>query len=791
MKRIFKLIILITLCTIGSWQLQGQIPNFDWVGQLGGTATDVGNSIAYDDAGNVYTTGGFLNTVDFDPGSGIYNLTSSGNRDIFIQKLDAAGDFLWAKKIGGTAKDEGLSISIGPSGDIYIIGVFSDTVDFDTGTGQSIQYATGSYDIYIQKLDSNGNFLWVKTFGGASIDSGESLTVDDSGNVYATGFFRGIIDFDPGVGIVNLDAVDAFGDIFILKLNSNGDYVWVKHIDGNYSEYGNSIAIDTSRNVYVTGTFSGTVDFDPSATGVESRTSVDFDIFVLKLNALGNYVWVKQMGGSGSESGASIAVNISGDIYTTGGFSSPIIDFDPGVGTTNFSSQGWNDIFIQKLDSNGNFVWAKQMGSIEDDHGNAIALDESGSVYVTGNFKDSVDFNPNVGTDLLVSSGYQDIFIQKLDSNGEFLWVHKIGGASSDEGHAIAVDVDKSIYVTGGFMSNVDFDPGSGFTSLSANGSYDTYVLKLSACYPTVLTPELATLPDVLGVCSAINTFIPQANNDCDLLVTATTSTSFPITTQGTTVVEWTYNDGFGTVLTQNQNFIVSDSTDPVPDNGILDELSATCIVNLTDVEIPTGIDDCAGAITASANVTFPITDPFITEIIWTLDDSNGNARVLTQNIVWSIINTETTINDQTITSSHTSGTFQWLDCNNNQPINGENGQSFTATTNGSYALEITENDCIDTTACIVIENVGIEAINLLNEVVVSPNPTSNNIEIQLGNAIDLVEISLTDLLGRVVFTEEYSHINKANVEVTGQAGVYLLTIKTNGVQKTIEVVKQ
>ena len=204
------------------------------------------------------------------------------------------------------------------------------------------------------------NYNWATGSGGASNDYGLSVVVDNSGNVYTTGYFLGTVDFDPGAGIVNLTSLGA-GDAFITKLDAAGNFVWVKRFGGTTEERGYSIAVDALGNIYSTGYFSGTTDFDPNGGVFNLITVGSKDAFISKLDAAGNFVWAKQFGSSLVEHGYSIAVDGSGDVYTTGIFNSTT-DFDPSGGTAYLTTAGNNDVFVSKLNSAGNFVWAKSMG---------------------------------------------------------------------------------------------------------------------------------------------------------------------------------------------------------------------------------------------------------------------------------------------------------------------------------------------------------------------------------------------------------------------------------------------
>ncbi|HET6991842.1 MAG TPA: SBBP repeat-containing protein, partial [Bacteroidia bacterium] len=187
--------------------------------QIGGPGADFANTISTDAANNIYTAGTFENTVDFDPGAGIYNLASAGTDDIFISKLDVSGNFLWAKQIGGIGYDEITSIALDSSGTIYTTGDFEDSVDFDPGTGTSYLVANPNEDIFVSELDASGNFLWAAQAAGSLYAYSYGIATDNYGSVYVTGGFQGTVDFDPGPGITNFTSAGNY-DIFTMKLGS-------------------------------------------------------------------------------------------------------------------------------------------------------------------------------------------------------------------------------------------------------------------------------------------------------------------------------------------------------------------------------------------------------------------------------------------------------------------------------------------------------------------------------------------------------------------------------------------
>ncbi|WRH67602.1 MAG: SBBP repeat-containing protein [Planktothrix sp. GU0601_MAG3] len=236
-------------------------------------------------------------------------------------------------------------------------------------------------------MPENNNYIWAKSLGGSKDDFTNSLSADSAGNVYITGSFDST-DFDPGTG-KNLPNRGR-SDVFVAKLNSDGNPIWAKSLGGSKDDFTNSISADSAGNVYITGSFDST-DFDPG-TGKNLPNRGRSDVFVAKLNSDGNPIWAKSLGGSKDDFTNSISADSAGNVYITGSFDS--IDFDPGTGT-NLPNRGRSDIFVVKLNSDGNPIWAKSLGGSKDDFTNSISADSAGNVYITGSF-DSTDFDPGI-----------------------------------------------------------------------------------------------------------------------------------------------------------------------------------------------------------------------------------------------------------------------------------------------------------------------------------------------------------------------------------------------------------
>lgn len=391
--------------------------NFMWAKQFGGLGSDWGNSLFIDGSNNIYITGYFSNTVDFDPGVGTFTLTALGNSDVFICKLDATGNFIWAKTFGGSGNDQANSIEGDGLGNVLVTGLFNGSLDFDPGIATYTMSSFGSSDVFVSKFDGLGNFVWAKQIGGSGDDEGYSLAIDASNNVHLTGYFNSSADFDPSASIISLTAIGQ-KDIFVSKLDASGNYVWAKSVGSTADDASYAIDIDGSGNVYTTGYFGGIADFDPSAgTYTLSYLGAWSDVFIYKLDINGNFVWAKAMNSWSTNEGHSLQLDGSGNVYTTGIFSNTM-DFDPGPSTFYMTPStiffGMSDIYVSKLNSLGNFVWARSFGGNLSENSNSIALDALNNIYITGNFPTISDFDPGANIVNLTPVGGSDIFINKL-----------------------------------------------------------------------------------------------------------------------------------------------------------------------------------------------------------------------------------------------------------------------------------------------------------------------------------------------------------------------------------------
>lgn len=524
-----KFFTILCLLVVNTLTISAQ--SFAWARQFEASSTSEGRAVIYDYSKSfIYSTGSFQGIMDLDPGTGTSSVSSKGGDDIFISKLDFSGNFLWGLAIGGTNHDAGNSICDDGLGNIYVCGYFSASVDFDPGPGVFNLTSAGGMDAFILKLDAaTGNFVWARQFEGTDLQTATSV-VYSLGHIYTTGIFTGASDFDPGTGTFLLTETGGGGNAFISKLTIAGNFVWTKELgtNGSSKEAGNSISIDNSGNILSTGYFEGTIDLDPGPATSTSTSNGGYDIYVLKLNSAGNFIWGKTIGSSADDVGRAIkAERPNSDVYITGYFGGTA-DFDPGAGTYTLNTMGGSDIFISKLNAAGNFVWAKAMGSPNPDSGSGIAIDGNGKLYISGHFMGTVDFDPGAGSFNLTSSGNEDVFVSTLDTTGLFLSAKVWGGTASDYANGIAADMYGLVYTTGTFGSTVDFDPDATVFNLSAVGSQDAFVHKMCN-----LTVRAAASPNILcaGQTATLSAEGASNYNWTPAIVITTTITATPLTT--------------------------------------------------------------------------------------------------------------------------------------------------------------------------------------------------------------------------------------------------------------------
>jgi Secretion system C-terminal sorting domain/Beta-propeller repeat len=396
--------------------------NLVWVKQIAGNGTEIGYSIFIDNSGSIYTSGNFNGICDFDPGAGIYNLTTTTLTGSFILKLNASGGFEWAHNTGQTQGDYRSFVTVDNTGNAFITCSITSPFDFDPTANEFILNPGPNPAAFITKFSSNGNYVWTKMFNiptGAQQYSTPvsitSLATDADGNVIAAGEFDQTVDFNPGTAVDNLTTLGN-KDSVILKLNASGDFVWVKQFGGIALNRTQTIAVDTSGNVYTAGRFEFETDFDPGV-GVFNLSPYDPQnyggIFISKLNASGEFVWAKNFGYWNVTDEVNLVLDANRNIYVAGEFSGNF-DFDPT--SASFLLTGNNDNFVAKYSNDGNLNWAVKFGGSNIDLAKSLTVDSVGNVYTVGSFYGTSDFDQTSGTFEMtaIGSNNTDAYVHKM-----------------------------------------------------------------------------------------------------------------------------------------------------------------------------------------------------------------------------------------------------------------------------------------------------------------------------------------------------------------------------------------
>jgi uncharacterized repeat protein (TIGR01451 family) len=885
--------------------------NYVWLKQLGGASGDFPLSIAVDNAGNVYSCGFFTDTTDFDPGLGVYNLGSTNyyTSNAYISKLDASGNFVWAKKIGD-GENYAFSIAVEPSsGIVYLTGKFSGTCDFDPGAGVVNIVSAGSEDIFLLKLDVAGNFMWAKSIGSTGLDRGNALVIDPAGFIVATGRFQNTVDFDPGAGTTSFVSAGS-DDAFTAKFDTAGNFIWAKHIGGNFEEYGNAITTDDSSNYYVTGLYNGTTNFDPGATNYTLTTLGYEDVFIAKYDPAGNFVWLKNIGGTGSDYPNSIVYG-SSSIYIAGYFSN-YVDFDPGLGVSPLFSAGMGDAFTMKLDPSGNLIWARRTGGAYEDYGMGIATDPFNNVYTTGFFEFTSDANPEESDTLnFVSAGSQDVFLLRmsqdqcsnmalvLDSyhnisciNPGNAVVHAIGGLDpyiySWDTSPVTIDSAVVFYNSGiyqltatsvnacvktlsllvnapslvpgfelnsnlvtqgfrpGFSANVWIDaynnncgPATGMlkivydTSLVdinftlpiadsiigdtliwnfTNLTFDSLHLQPLINFQTRTTAVIGDTMNIKTIITPISGDIDSTNNIKDYffdIINGFDPNEKAVYPTGICTAGYIPNDQLLTYTVRFQNtgnasainiFVI----DTLDTDLLLNSVRVTGSSDTVITEVLPGNvlkfrfdainlpDSMSNEPQSHGYIIFEV-KPNASLLNGTTIHNNAeiyfdfNPPVYTNAVVNTIndgvTNTSTSISGITITANLSGTNYQWLDCNNGDTlITGATSQSFTPTTNGNYAV-IVSNGCFsDTSACVAITTIGINELSNPS-ISIYPNPANSNVIITTTKP---TIIKIINLLGEVILTKRIE--TKMEIDIHSlSSGIYYLQIEEGTTYKFIK----
>ncbi|MDO5970143.1 T9SS type A sorting domain-containing protein [Flavivirga aquimarina] len=484
----------------------------DWAVSYGSTSEERIILSKVDNNGNVYSAGTYQETYSHNG----QNLLNIGLRDVFIEKRDSQGQFLWVKTIKSTFDETLLGISITNNGDILVSGTFQNTLDANPSDDIHNLVSNGDADIYVIKLNPNGDFLWAVNYGNSEGDYLMDLETDNQGNTLLSIVFRNSLTLSPSITIETpFSTLDLSNGL--VKIDQNGNVLWA-YATG--TAYAKDITFDDKNNIYVAGFFLIENDFDykegtflMTETGSTLGSPIGIDSYIQKLDSEGNFIWAKQLKNPYSVVIHSIVVDTNENVYTTGVWqgSPQNIDFDPGIAIFSVPAPNTSESkqFIHKLNVLGDFEWVTTFGTwystpsyLDPEQGGFLSIDSNNNLYYAGDVRNIVGttgFSFGENTYLPID---QDILLGKINTiDGSVEWSSMLGGSGNHNVYEANIDSNDNLIISGNFQNTVDFSIDSNQTiALQTIGLTNFFVFKTN--FSSVLSTN-----EVTDLNSSFNTY--------------------------------------------------------------------------------------------------------------------------------------------------------------------------------------------------------------------------------------------------------------------------------------------
>jgi hypothetical protein len=467
-------LILVAIYLSGNW-----ITGPEWVRTWGGPGDDSCNSIALDQSGNLIISGNYQGPADLDPGPGVdMHSPATSQGGIFVSKLDPSGNYMW-----GQSLEAGKSVAVDSIGNVFVTGTFSSLIDFDPGPGYEMHTPVAGPSAFLLKLDAEGNFQWVRTWGGTDKSfnravNGNSVATDSLGNSYVAGNFITDAKFDPGP--LGKEVKNHSSDLFLVKYTPDGTFVWVHTWEAGYTDDDSpKVAVDADGSCYIASTSSGyrgedrSSDFDPSVTDF-SKMLGGITIFLRRTQPDGSTDWEQSWQASSDDiPEICLGAEKDKDIYVFSGFR-----YKMNLCNNEYTANIGGDAFVAKITPSCELEWMRswamspsELASLD---GNGISVDRSGTVRVVGTKMGGIDFNPGPGISPADEESLS--FMSAFDSSGKFLGVESFNAVNL---LCTASDKFGSTYLGGAFYTTLDFNPGLGKDMHVPGGRSDAVLIKL------------------------------------------------------------------------------------------------------------------------------------------------------------------------------------------------------------------------------------------------------------------------------------------------------------------------
>ncbi len=482
------------------------LPTWSHTLQLGGPTADQVNQTLVDAAGNVYQTGVFTGTMQ----CGSITLTRDGmaSYDMYLVKSDPQGNVLWARQAGSTATAAaygaaaGNELALDAAGNVYVTGNFVGIVSF--GSASTTLTTTGSgFSAFLAKYTPQGTIMWVQQGRATAGGDGSGLAVTSTGEVYLLGSFTGTLD----LGNILLTSQNRSSDAFIAKFTSAGVLLWAQAVGGIYTDYGRELQLGPANSVYLSGQFVNSINLSPSIGTIGYGKS---DLFVGQYDAQGTAQWVQAFGGSEDDYPGAIALTTTGELCIAGSFAGTAT-----FGALSLTSRGGADGFLLKCTTQGAPIWAKRMGGEGDDYAYVLRQHPSGAIYVGGDFEKTADFTDRT----LVSAGKSDMFLTRWDQSGTMAWAVRGGGTENDYAGGLGYGTTGPLQVGIQFVGTTQF----GTLTATSRGSSDVLLCQLQdnmtlAVQPLQRVADLALYPNPVTGTSLSLSGLPTTAQDIQIV---------------------------------------------------------------------------------------------------------------------------------------------------------------------------------------------------------------------------------------------------------------------------------
>lgn len=754
--------------------LSATAQNWTWAETAGGILPDEANGCAIDQNGNMYMTGFFFSSsINFNSGN---SMSNSGICDGFVVKYNSSGNSIWASRIKGSGEDKATKCAVDNAGNVVTTGYFnSPSLQFGGNNAHSISNfdnSGSSFDCFVVKYNASGTPQWFRAIGKADDDGGRSVATDSSGNVYVTGWFRAPSIVVGNVTLYNKNSSGGSSDMFLIKYDPNGNVLWAKSAGSGDDEKGNGCIVDAMGNVIVTGYFKGD-SIDIEGTKYPNRGSKDG--FVIKYSPTGTLLATKIFGGNGGEEPFACSTDGEGNIFVAGSFASSSVVFDA---DTILNTGGGYDIFLVKLDTLLNTVWTKCTGSNSGDEARGCATDKYGHTVITGVYTgSSVVF----GNTVLNNNGGEEIFLAKYAPNGTLLWAKKIGKSKDDGSNDCAINNNGRIVIAGYYNSS-----SLTLGNITLNNSYvgvaTSDVFIANTCNTSKGTDTRSACNSFTWIDgntytsnnnTAVYTIPGGAGNGCDSMVTLnlTINTNVTGTDIQTACNSFIWIDG--NTYTENNSAAVY----TIP-NGASNGCDSIVTLHLTIDTTVYGTDvhtACSSFTWIDGNI-YTASNNTATYVIQG-GASNGCDSVVTLHLTIDTVDTSITVSGFNITANASGASYQWLDCNNNFALMpGETAPTFFAVATGSYAVEVTQNSCTDTSACVQIIVTGVSPTEESGTVFIYPNPTSGKVNFDFGE-LKNVTVFVRNVNGQLLHAIENVQSKIYQLELKEPSGIYFVEV--------------